>query len=175
MPARADAVLAPLPAGAPAPALALPALQGDVQAPFGRQPVLVHFFATWCAPCREELAALDRLARARPPGSPAILAIDVGEPVVRVRRFFAGKPPAFPVLIDEGRETMALWKVEVLPSTYLVDPGGRIAHVATGPVAWDDDAASRLLDALAAGRPVASTALPEAPPPPDSSSSGSEP
>ncbi len=222
-PANAGTTLTPLPAGSSAPALSLPALageapalpalageapalpglEGEAPAPFGRQPVLVHFFATWCAPCRGELAALDRLARRRGAGEPVILAIDIGEPAVRVRRFFAGQPPAFPVLLDEGREAMALWQVEILPSTYLVDPHGRIAHFAAGPVAWDDAAASRLLDALADGGPVAALRLPEAvpnpedvlepedlpdpeaspaasplpdpSPPPDSTSSGSEP
>ena len=40
------------------------------------RPVLVHFFATWCEPCIEELGALDRLAAT---GRVAVLAVDVGE------------------------------------------------------------------------------------------------
>ena len=55
---------------------------------FRDQLVLVHFFATWCEPCVEEMAALNRLAgryRQRPL---TILAISVGE--VEVQEFGAG-------------------------------------------------------------------------------------
>src|SRR5947209_8047802 len=50
--------------------------------------VLVHFFATWCEPCREELPALQRLSERGKASALAVFAISVAEPDARVRRFF---------------------------------------------------------------------------------------
>jgi thiol-disulfide isomerase/thioredoxin len=64
--------------------------------------VLVHFFATWCEPCREELPALNRfLTRAGPNAS--VVAISVAEVDPRVKRFFDAAPVDFPVLLDRDR------------------------------------------------------------------------
>ena len=62
----------------PQPLFILPSTSGaDVALnSVGGQVVLVHFFATWCEPCREELPALNRLA-ARANGTVKVLAISV--------------------------------------------------------------------------------------------------
>ncbi len=50
--------------------------------------MLVHFFATWCEPCVREMASLQKLADSAT-GKPFVLiAVDVGEVEVRVRRLF---------------------------------------------------------------------------------------
>lgn len=118
----------------------------DLAALRGR-PVLVHFFATWCAPCREEMAGLRKLADRRGGSGFAVLAVDVGEVPVRVRRFFAADPVPFPVLLDEDRAALKAWKVVALPSSFVLDASHRLRLYADGPVDWDDPAADRLLDA----------------------------
>jgi thiol-disulfide isomerase/thioredoxin len=50
--------------------------------------VLVHFFATWCEPCRQELPALNRLA-ARAGGNVTVLAIAVADADRSVQHFLA--------------------------------------------------------------------------------------
>src|SRR5215216_2505745 len=73
------------------PLFALPSLDGathDLGRNRGRV-VLVHFFATWCEPCRPEMASLREL-QVRLDGRPlAIVAISVAEADGAVRRFFA--------------------------------------------------------------------------------------
>ncbi len=142
---------APLPFGTAPPALELPSLDHGRQslAALEGRPVLVHFFATWCAPCRAEMAGLTRLAAQRAEGPLAILAVDVGEVPVRVRRFFADRPVPFPVLLDEDRAALKAWKVPGLPATFLLDASHAVRLYADGPVDWDDPAAGRLLDTLA--------------------------
>lgn len=161
-----------LPAGTPAPELALPALDGpplSLAALHGR-PVLVHFFATWCEPCREELPALARLAaRLDPATGPVLLTVDVGEVPVRIRRYFersfAGSAPGFPVLIDEDRAAARAWSITTLPATVLLDPAHRVRQTADGPVDWDHPQARAALDSLSTPNPLsASTAVPDTPP-----------
>jgi thiol-disulfide isomerase/thioredoxin len=117
--------------------------------------VLLHFFATWCEPCRAEMAALQRLAE-RYSGHPlTVLAISVAEVKPRVQRFFAVQPVTFPVLLDADRAVARAWDVDTLPTTVVLDRTLTPVTVARGDVDWDradiDDVVQALL-------PVASTA-----------------
>lgn len=92
-------------------------------ADYGGRAVLVHFFATWCEPCRPEMQALERLAAREGNSAFRILAISVNEPDGRVRRFFEKTPVSFPVLLDRDRDIAKAWGVEILPTTYVLDAG----------------------------------------------------
>ena len=83
--------------------------------------VLVHFFATWCEPCRPELSALQRLADRFAQRPLMIFAVDVGEVDARVRRFFDELPVTFPVLFDRDKAVTKAWKVALLPTTFVLD------------------------------------------------------
>lgn len=145
----------PLPKGSAAPPVALPSLQHgpiDLQAQRGRV-VVVHFFATWCEPCRDEMAGLQRLAGRLKDRPLTILAVDVGEVEARVRRFFESQPVSFPILLDEARTAKKAWKVEVFPSTFVLDRDQIIRLFAAGPVDWDSPAVDASLAGLLEGRP----------------------
>jgi peroxiredoxin len=99
------------------------------------QIVLVHFFATWCEPCREELPALRRLAERF--AGVSVIAISVGEPELRVRRFAETAGTNFPILLDGDQAVARSWQVVNLPTTYLLDRDLNPAFVAESGVAWD--------------------------------------
>jgi thiol-disulfide isomerase/thioredoxin len=97
--------------------------------------VVVHFFATWCEPCREELPALDRLAaRGR---DVAVVAIAVAEVPIRVKRFLAQAPVAFPVLLDEDRAVAKGWNVTTLPTSFVLDADLKVRRMIAHTVDWD--------------------------------------
>jgi peroxiredoxin len=98
--------------------------------------VLVHFFATWCEPCREELPALNRLA-ARAGGSVKVLAIAVADADQRVQRFFETTPVDFPVLLDRDRAVAKAWNVMTLPTTFVLDATLRPRFVVESDYTWD--------------------------------------
>ena len=141
----------PLPLGSAAPALALPTLRDGARSLDGLRGkvVIVHFFATWCEPCREEMAGLSRLVARIGDGPVALLAVDVGEPELRVRRFFEKQPVPFPILLDEDRAAMKAWSVAVLPTSFVLDASHVLRLYAGGPVDWDDPSARPLLESLA--------------------------
>ncbi len=98
--------------------------------------VLVHFFATWCEPCREELPALDRLA-AHADGNVKVLAIAVADADRSVQHFFATTLVGFPVVLDRDRAVAKAWNVTALPTTFVLDASLQPRLVVESDFAWD--------------------------------------
>ena len=87
----------------------------------GDQALLVHFWATWCVPCREELPSLLQAARA---ADLRLLALTDEEwPVIEA--FFAGQVPA-EVARDPGGEARSRFRVSGLPDTFVLGADGRV-------------------------------------------------
>lgn len=110
-------------------------------------PVIVHFFATWCAPCIEEMASLNALA-AQQSVQVTILAVDVGEVDARVRTFFRERPVSFPILLDRDRTAMKAWHVEGLPTSFVLGHDLSPALKAEEPLDWTGPAVIRVLTQL---------------------------
>lgn len=98
--------------------------------------VLVHFWATWCGPCVEELPSLDRL-RSQTGKALAVLAINVGEPVATITATVNPLGIGLPILRDADSQVSGKWQVQGLPTTYLVNPEGQIVGGAIGTREWD--------------------------------------
>lgn len=108
------------------------------------QVVLVNFWATWCAPCRDEMPAMDRLYRTLADRGFAILAVHAGPGGAAMREFLERIPVSFTVLIDADLDLRG-WHVTALPTTVLVDRQGRTVYRAIGPRPWDSEAMQSLL------------------------------
>jgi thiol-disulfide isomerase/thioredoxin len=125
-------------AGRPTPGFVLPDLAGSPLRLQDRkgQVVLVHFFATWCEPCREELASLSRLVEGPLGERVAVLAINVAEVPMRVRRFLDTSPVSFPVVLDADRAVTRAWGISALPTTVVLDASLRARLLVEGDVDW---------------------------------------
>jgi thiol-disulfide isomerase/thioredoxin len=115
--------------------------------------LVVNYWATWCAPCVEEMPSLDRLHAALSPEGIEVAAISVDRGGMRqVASFFdVNGLKHLPVYLDPSGASMRALGVRGLPTTIVVDRRGRDAGRLEGAAHWDSDAAKRLLRALARG------------------------
>jgi thiol-disulfide isomerase/thioredoxin len=110
--------------------------------------VMVHFWATWCEPCREELPGLLALAsELERSGRFALVAASVGDEWDEIRRFFGGKVPGA-VARPDGTDDHRRFGVSTLPDTYLVDAGGNVIVRYAGARDWRRAAARAQLDRM---------------------------
>ena len=137
---RSDQTLTPIADRPPAPDLDLPDLEGarHRMSDYRGKVVIVNFWATWCPPCREEMPSMQRAYEQLREDGIQMLAVNVGEDEDTVFAFTADYPVEFPLLLDLDSATIQSWPVKGLPTTFVVDPQGRLAYRAIGGRAWDD-------------------------------------
>lgn len=111
--------------------------------------VLLNVWATWCAPCREEMPALDRLQSELGSDKFQVVALAVDKSGLEgARKFLADIKVAKlePFADPTARDGLAL-KVIGMPTTILIDREGREIGRLIGPAAWDSAEAKRLIEA----------------------------
>ena len=122
--------------GHPAPEIALVSTTGESLklSDFRGKPVIINFWATWCAPCRVETPELQDLHRER--GNEVIIfsvnatAQDQGN----IDGFIEEFGMTFPVVLDPDAVAFKDYNVLGLPTTVFVGADGVIREVFTGPV-----------------------------------------
>jgi len=134
-----DIDLTPMPERPPAPEFQLADADGK---PFHLvdlkgAPAIVNFWATWCPPCRAEMPAMQRASDQLAEDGATVIAINVGESADTVRTFRDAIAVTFPLLLDTDSSVSQRWPMRGLPTTFVLDPDGRIAYIAEGERAWD--------------------------------------
>jgi peroxiredoxin len=94
--------------------------------------VMINFWASWCAPCREEMPILnDMYLRYRDMGF-TLLGVNVEEDSSAAKKMIQDLKVVFPVLYDTSNDVSKLYSVEAMPSTILVDRDGNMRYLHRG-------------------------------------------
>ncbi len=125
----------------PAPEFTLPDLSGKSVSlqQFQGKVILLNFWATWCAPCREEMPDMQLLWEDLRDQGFVILALsaDRGHQDA-VARFASQLQLDFPILLDPDGEVRNAYEVIALPQSYLIGRDGRFSHKLLGAINWRD-------------------------------------
>jgi len=113
----------------PAPALSAYDLSGaPVELGASDEPVVVHFWATWCGVCEAENGTIDALADDH---RVITIAAQSGPPS-QVAAYLEERGLDFPVVNDPGSEITHRWGVHAFPTTFVVDGDGQIRSTEVG-------------------------------------------
>jgi peroxiredoxin len=111
--------------------------------------VFLNFWATWCGPCKEEMPSLEVLHQQFKEKKFVLLTISVDyEGIKPVREFLNKQHYTFPVLLDPNGETLDLFDVKGIPTTFMIDKKGRMIGRAIGPRDWKSPEAFSLINLL---------------------------
>lgn len=136
-----------------APAFSLPALEGGETVTLGDyrgEVVYVGFWASWCAPCREELPLLSSLWQRHRDEGFQVIGVNVDEDPEAARRYARELGLEFPLVLDTDRSVSKLYRVAGYPSHYLVDRRGKVRFSALGFTEADALAVTREVETLLA-------------------------
>ncbi len=134
----------------PTPALELPDLAGKQHrlGDYQGRVVLVNFWASWCPPCLAEMPSMQRLVEAMAGRPFQILAVNTEETKSKVWKFKKLLNISFPTLLDSSGDVTRAWEVDVFPTSYLIDAGGRLQYVSYGALEWDNTAVVSVIETL---------------------------
>ncbi len=112
--------------------------------------IVLNFWATWCAPCREEMPLLSDLATRFDPADVEVVTVATGRnPRPAMERFFSEIDVTnLPLHTDERQALARSLGVLGLPVTLILDPNGREIARLQGEATWNSDSAIAILEAL---------------------------
>ena len=107
--------------------------------------VLLNFWATWCAPCREEMPSMEQLGRNYGGQGLVVLAINQRENAARVDQFMKMNGLTLTILLDTTGRVAGYYRVYGLPASYLINGDGEVIGMKSGPMDW---AAPKVVEAF---------------------------
>jgi cytochrome c biogenesis protein CcmG, thiol:disulfide interchange protein DsbE len=101
------------------------------------KPVLLNFWATWCAPCIEEMPSLMELHR-RMNGKITVIGVSLDVDDAAYHRFIKDRTVDFVTVRDGDMKSSTLYGTYKYPETYIIDGKGVIRRKFIGAVNWND-------------------------------------
>lgn len=134
-----SAILAPTPAfainaGDAAPAFSLKDVNGNTVTldSLKGKVILLTFWATWCASCKEELPDMNALQQKYAGKSFTVLSICIESSDSIVANYLKKHPVDFPVLVDKGGDVADAFRFSGLPSSFTIGKDSIIRHKHSG-------------------------------------------
>jgi thiol-disulfide isomerase/thioredoxin len=133
----------------PAPTIAFADADGRTLglADFKGKVLLVNFWATWCAPCVEEMPSLAKLQKALGGDDFEVVAISIDRGGIAVTKPFLAKVGAgdLGLYVDTTGKSPSAFKTPGLPTSVIIDRDGRLRGKLLGAADWSSDAAHDLV------------------------------
>ena len=108
--------------------------------------VVLNFWATWCAPCIQEMPGLIDLHHDRP--DLTVLGVSIDEDPEAYSRFLVRRHVDFPTVRDPNQSAARLFHTDGWPETYIIDRQGIIRRKIVGDPDWSNPEIRAYLDGL---------------------------
>ena len=115
--------------------------------------LLVNFWATWCAPCVNEIPSLLSLQDQFGIKNLQLILINYGETQKKIKDFVEKNSIGGLILFDEGRTATANWNIKGLPTTFIIDRDFKLSHQALGELNWTNETVTDLIESLISRSP----------------------
>ncbi|HEV3179676.1 MAG TPA: TlpA disulfide reductase family protein [Steroidobacteraceae bacterium] len=128
-------------AAGPAPPFSLVSRSGaDVSlAQYKGQVVMLNFWASWCGPCRQEMPLLESIYRKYNRMGFVLLGVNVEPDSQAANEWLKQTPVSFPILYDKDSRVSKLYDVAGMPSTVIIDRGGKLRVLHRGYKPGDEN------------------------------------
>lgn len=110
--------------------------------------VLLNFWTTWCTTCVAEMPALEKLHQKLKDKNVTIVAINIKEPVSRVKNFVAAHNLTFITLVDADGGLTKSFNVFATPTTLIFGKSGQRLDTVIGSYEWDSKASMASLQRI---------------------------
>jgi thiol-disulfide isomerase/thioredoxin len=124
---------------------------------FRGRPLIINVWASWCGPCRQEMASLERLAWQNPAAPFVVIGISTDDYPDRAQSLLRGTNATISHFIDRQLQLENMLGATQLPLTVLVDASGRVVEKVYGAKQWDGPEAQALIGKAFRVRARAST------------------
>jgi thiol-disulfide isomerase/thioredoxin len=133
--------------GQPLPEATLLGLNGPSRklSEFRGKPLIINVWASWCGPCRQEMASLERLAWQGHASQFALIGISTDDYPDKARGLLKNTNATISHYIDRQLQLENMLGASQLPLTVLVDANGRVVEKVYGAKEWDGPEALRLI------------------------------
>jgi len=121
------------------PAADSPSLRGKI--------VVLHFWASWCPPCRKEFPHFIKWAEKNGGGEIAVIPVSLDQNKEEGKAFFEKYSRELPGYFDAGK-TAERFRVNGIPATFVLDRKGRIAFSREGALEWTGSVIGKVVDGL---------------------------
>ena len=99
--------------------------------------VFLHFWASWCGPCRKEMPTIEKLIGKIKNEKFKIIMVNTAEDEDTIFTFLGNIGVEATSLMDSDGIITEMYKPRGLPTTFLIDPEGKIRYQAIGGRDWD--------------------------------------
>lgn len=100
--------------------------------------VFLHFWASWCGPCKEEMPTIQKLADAMKDKNFQIVMINTAEDEDTIFEFLSAIDVELNSLLDADGIVTEAWKPRGLPTSFLINPKGEVKYQAIGGRDWNN-------------------------------------